>query len=94
MTAAGKKTSHNGYAKWYVWHAKTLRVKAGMTINKLAAHAEVGRQSVSNVESHNAVSEVVAQKIFDALNQRHGNSLDRDSFVKDMPFRVGSPFPL
>jgi DNA-binding XRE family transcriptional regulator len=71
----------NGHAVWYLRDAKTLRIKAKLTMNKLSAAADVGRDTISKIEKKHPVSEIVAEKVFSALNSALNGSLDRDSHI-------------
>ena len=83
-SAAGSAPPRAG---WYVHGAKTLRMHAKLTINKLASLADVSRDSVSNIETSKPVTELVAVKIFGALNEALGGKLSQDQHVKPAPPR-------
>lgn len=72
-------------AVWYVHQAKTLRIRAKLSINKFAQRAGVSRESVSKVEKFGPVTELIAEQIFSALNELHDQSLNREDLVKDNP---------
>lgn len=46
-------------------------------MNDLAKEAEVDRASVKKIESKHAVTELMASKVFNALNQWHSQTLER-----------------
>lgn len=70
---------------WYLIGAKTLRIGGKLSMSKLAGLAQVSRDSISNIEKHHPVSEVVIEKVFSALNTIHNGKLDRVSYIKNTP---------
>lgn len=50
---------------------KTLRIRAGLSISKLAASAEVGRNLVGDLENHKKATAEKVWRIFHALNRRY-----------------------
>ena len=48
-----------------------------MTLNKLAQQCGVDRASLAKIEKHHGVTEIVATKVFDTLNELHGGELKR-----------------
>jgi len=70
---------------WYVHGARGLRLDAKLTVTRLAVLADVSRDSVSNVESSRPVTELVARKIFDTLNEQLEKKLVRADHVKPTP---------
>ena len=70
--------SNNGpRATFFVPNCKTLRISAHMTLNKLAQQCGVDRASLAKIEKHHGVTEIVATKVFDTLNELHGGELKR-----------------
>lgn len=63
-----------GYHK--IPRCKTLRVGAKRTMNALARLADVDRSVISKIERNHCVTEVSAMKIFGALNELHGGTLE------------------
>ena len=75
----------NNAAIWLVPRCKTLRVSAGMPIQKLASEAGVDRATVTKIEKNRGVSEPLANRVFNALNKRHRDTLKASAEITDNP---------
>lgn len=75
----------NNSAVWLVPRCKTLRVSAGMPIQKLASEAGVDRATIGKIEKNQGVSEPLAHRVFNALNKRHHDRLTASVEITDNP---------
>ena len=72
-------------ATWYVHNAKNLRLDARLSMSQLAGIANVSRDTLARAEAGEAVSELVAVKIFEALKGKLTRPVTRDDHVKHSP---------
>ena len=87
MASEGSEDKQGNHAVWLIPRCKTLRVSAGMPIQKLALEAGVDRATITKIEKHKGVSEPLANRVFNALNIRHRDTLTADKEITDNPRR-------
>lgn len=76
-------------AVWLLVGAKDLRTDGdgSITQSELAQEAGVGDDTVSKIERGVGVSKRMVNKVFEALNARHGKKLKRDERIKKVRVR-------
>ncbi len=61
---------------------KTFRLRAGLSLNKLAALASLDRATVTNAEKGKDVTELTISKLSDALSKALGTSVLTEAIQK------------
>ena len=72
-------------ARFFLPNCETLRIGAKHSMNKLAALADIDRSRITMIEKNHPVSQITAQKVFDALNELHGGRLEREKEIVTKP---------
>ena len=75
--------SPDAKAIWTIRHAARLRAdgRGSISQSELAAESSVGDDTVSKIERRIGVSKRSANRVFDALNVRHGGKLKKGRYV-------------
>ena len=85
MASGEDEDKQGNHAVWLIPRCKTLRVSAGMPIQKLASEAGVDRATIAKIEKNKGVSEPLAHRVFNALNKRHRDTLKAGVEITDSP---------
>jgi len=85
MASGESEDKQGNHAIWLIPRCKTLRVSAGMPIQKLASEAAVDRATITKIEKNKGVSEPLAHRVFNVLNKRHRDTLTAGVEITDNP---------